>query len=173
MIKYFAHAWADTGLTPLEKLVWLRICDSGMSQTCSMHVSEWVQWTGAEDFRDVIDALQSLKRSGRVESYGVRDGDVIFARSRFAEAESETWGQGDKSNVYRKQPIPPALRQAVFERDGHKCTYCGSPEALCADHVYPEVLGGETTEENLTTACKPCNLSKGAKTLAQWRGADA
>lgn len=64
------------------------------------------------------------------------------------------------------------LRAAVFKRDGHKCVYCGaSPGALECDHVVPLAMGGVSVMENLATACKPCNRSKGAKTLDEWRPA--
>ncbi|WP_198320783.1 HNH endonuclease [Azohydromonas aeria] len=63
-----------------------------------------------------------------------------------------------------------ALRTKVFERDGHRCVYCGSAEDLECDHVHPRARGGTDALENLATACKPCNTSKGAKTLAEWKG---
>lgn len=65
---------------------------------------------------------------------------------------------------YKKQPIPPRLREKVFARDGHTCRYCGSKSGpFQADHVYPESKGGETTMSNLVTACKKCNNKKRAK----------
>ena len=65
-----------------------------------------------------------------------------------------------------------ALRKQVFTRDGHSCTYCGSTELpLHCDHVTPWSKGGATVLENLTTACKICNVEKRARTPAEWRGA--
>lgn len=62
------------------------------------------------------------------------------------------------------------LREAVFARDGYRCVYCematDSPEC---DHIHPVSRGGLTFLQNLATACKPCNRSKGAKTLDEWR----
>lgn len=69
---------------------------------------------------------------------------------------------------FKKTPIPQDLRQAVFERDGWKCRYCGSTEQpFHADHVYPESRGGATIIENLVTACQACNLKKHA-TVGMW-----
>ena len=65
-----------------------------------------------------------------------------------------------------KTKIPDDLRQTVFKRDNYTCRYCGAsgPEVqLHADHVYPESKGGETTIDNLVTACKKCNIKKQAK----------
>lgn len=64
----------------------------------------------------------------------------------------------------KKLPIPSKLKKSVFERDGYRCRYCGSHKNLTADHVFPESRGGETSLENLVTACSECNLKKRART---------
>lgn len=63
-------------------------------------------------------------------------------------------------------------RNAVFERDGYICTYCGTDvrdDPHC-DHVVPLLQGGSNEIENLTTACQRCNSAKGGKTLQEWGG---
>ncbi len=60
---------------------------------------------------------------------------------------------------------PAFTRFNVFLRDRFRCQYCGSPEDLTFDHVIPRARGGQTTWENVVTACAPCNLFKGAKTV--------
>lgn len=65
----------------------------------------------------------------------------------------------------RSARIPKALRFQILRRDNHACRYCGAsaPEAtLVVDHVLPVALGGETTAENLVTACVACNSGKAA-----------
>lgn len=63
------------------------------------------------------------------------------------------------------------LRTVVFKRDNFKCRYCGAADRpLECDHVVPVARGGPTVLENLVAACQPCNRSKGAKTLQEWRG---
>jgi len=53
------------------------------------------------------------------------------------------------------------IRIRVFERDGYTCRYCGDTKGpFHADHVYPYVKGGETTMENMVTACAGCNSGK-------------
>jgi 5-methylcytosine-specific restriction endonuclease McrA len=52
-------------------------------------------------------------------------------------------------------------RQNIFKRDGHTCQYCGSKTVLTLDHVMPRSRGGQSSWENLTTACKRCNSKKG------------
>jgi len=51
----------------------------------------------------------------------------------------------------------------IFDRDGHKCWYCGSKAFLTLDHIIPQCKGGKTTWKNVITSCKKCNLQKGDK----------
>ncbi|MFM1813111.1 MAG: hypothetical protein RLZZ336_2049 [Cyanobacteriota bacterium] len=63
---------------------------------------------------------------------------------------------------YRPMPL---TRRNVFQRDGHRCQYCGSAhEALSIDHVMPRSRGGSDSWDNVTTACLPCNVRKGNRT---------
>ena len=76
--------------------------------------------------------------------------------------------------VYRYDPslakkreledFTPALKQAIFTRDGYKCVICGKgPKEgveLHADHVKPKDLGGKATLENGQTLCSQHNFLK-------------
>ena len=61
---------------------------------------------------------------------------------------------------------PAFTRFNVFLRDRFQCQYCGCHDDLTFDHLIPRSRGGQTTWENVTTACSPCNLRKGGKTPA-------
>lgn len=80
----------------------------------------------------------------------------------------------------KKQAIPQHIRREVVRRDKGICRYCGkqggvkwqSPKGWVwieheFDHVYPEILGGETTTKNIVIACRSCNRRKGNKTLSE------
>lgn len=70
----------------------------------------------------------------------------------------------------KKKQIVRFSRMNVFLRDNHICQYCGQAFAklhLTLDHVIPIVQGGQTSWENIVTACKPCNQRKGGRTPAQ------
>ena len=57
-------------------------------------------------------------------------------------------------------------KRNIFLRDEYVCQYCGedvSDHTATLDHVHPVSLGGKTTWENSTTACKSCNHKKGDK----------
>ena len=69
--------------------------------------------------------------------------------------------------------VPQAIkrrisRRALFARDGWRCVYCGTAGGrLTLDHVVPRSRGGDSVWENVVTACAPCNLRKGDRTLEE------
>ncbi|WP_405000646.1 HNH endonuclease [Kitasatospora cathayae] len=58
-------------------------------------------------------------------------------------------------------------RTAILRRWRYRCAYCDE-RATHLDHVVPLARGGADAESNVVPACASCNLSKGAKTLAEW-----
>ena len=76
--------------------------------------------------------------------------------------------------TYVRPPRHPAFtRFNVFLRDRFSCQYCGSRQDLTFDHLLPRALGGQTTWENVVTACSDCNLQKGGLAPAKagmWPG---
>lgn len=70
--------------------------------------------------------------------------------------------------TYVKPSRQPAFtRFNVFLRDRFQCQFCGSREDLTFDHLVPRSKGGQTTWENVLTACSPCNLRKANKTVRE------
>lgn len=53
--------------------------------------------------------------------------------------------------------IPSSVRQAVEDRDGHCCIFCGSPNARGEAHVINRSQGGLGVEQNLVTVCPKCH----------------
>ena len=60
----------------------------------------------------------------------------------------------------------PVNRRTVFQRDGHRCQYCGR-QAENLDHVVPRSQGGGHSWLNVVAACRRCNTKKGGRTPAE------
>lgn len=48
------------------------------------------------------------------------------------------------------------------------CVYCGTDDFLSLDHLIPRLQNGPDAADNLVTACRSCNSSKGSKDLLEW-----
>lgn len=60
------------------------------------------------------------------------------------------------SSWVKATSISPRVKEAVYERDGGLCIFCGRrglPEA----HVVPRSRGGMGVEENIITVCRQCH----------------
>jgi 5-methylcytosine-specific restriction endonuclease McrA len=73
-----------------------------------------------------------------------------------------------------RQPIPPAVRAAVWVKCGGRCMRCRLSDEDCMamtgqhlqyDHIIPWSRGGPDTEDNLQLLCPPCNRAKGASLM--------
>jgi hypothetical protein len=55
--------------------------------------------------------------------------------------------------------VPPRLRRAVFERDGHRCRLasCSHTRFLTVHHVVPRECNGPNSMSNLITVCAACH----------------
>jgi len=107
---------------------------------------------------------------------------IIFWQ--YAKIVSESAGLGKKNygmimSTYKKLcdnsiSWSSSVREWLKEREqGNECIYCGNAEKLTTDHILPRICGGEDIPDNVVSACKSCNSSKGSKGLYEWRGLDA
>jgi hypothetical protein len=67
---------------------------------------------------------------------------------------------GNKQIQSKREPIPSAVRRAVWQRDNGRCAQCGSRERLEFDHIVPIARGGSNTERNIELLCESCNRQK-------------
>jgi len=70
------------------------------------------------------------------------------------------------ANASFKDMVPALTNRALFARDGYVCMYCGDQfpaSLLTRDHIIPTSKGGADVWVNVSTACKFCNNSKGAR----------
>lgn len=67
---------------------------------------------------------------------------------------------------------PKFCRRSILLRDRFNCQYCGNrfqAAELTFDHVIPRANGGQTTWDNILSACVPCNIRK-RDLPANWSG---
>lgn len=72
------------------------------------------------------------------------------------------------------QMVERVIPNRIYKRDKQVCVYCGTrvrryesngwlaSDEATLDHVIPISLGGGHTESNVVTACRDCNVKKGA-----------
>jgi hypothetical protein len=71
---------------------------------------------------------------------------------------------GKSTSKSRSRYIPASIRNAVWLRDGGRCTFvapdghrCEATKAIAFDHIVPRSKGGETTLDNLRLRCRGHN----------------
>lgn len=68
--------------------------------------------------------------------------------------------------------LSKSKRLLVYQKLEGYCAYCGSPISLSdmtVEHIQPRISGGTNELSNLLPVCKPCNSSKGKKTIDEYR----
>lgn len=53
--------------------------------------------------------------------------------------------------------ISKVVKDAVWERDGHRCILCGNPQAMPNAHFIARSQGGLGIEQNIVTLCRQCH----------------
>ena len=54
--------------------------------------------------------------------------------------------------------ITPKVREAVWERDGHRCIVCGDGRAQPNSHIIRRSQGGLGVERNIVSHCLYCHV---------------
>lgn len=95
----------------------------------------------------------------------------IHVSGEFLQAPILSAWKEEASKSESRPAIPTSVVRQVVSEHGEVCFYCGSTEGpFELDHIIPWSRGGDHSVENLVVACRPCNRSKGAKTLEEWEG---
>lgn len=78
--------------------------------------------------------------------------------------------------AWRTSPLPPewrAIRRRVLQRDGDQCTAATPTGERCpypatdVDHILPAHMGGDDSDENLTSLCGWCHRQKTSREAGQ------
>lgn len=62
-----------------------------------------------------------------------------------------------KSRRAKATDIPQRVKEKVWERDGHRCIFCGECYAWPNAHYIRRSRGGLGVEQNVVTACRICH----------------
>lgn len=150
--KGIANALANRALQGELRLAYIAIGDCSGIPT----ITNVMEWANVSKSR-AIEILEDLHKIGLLRTVG----DFTWAPDLY-----DGWTPQERSP--RRHPTK-RMRDTVFGRDGMRCTYCGCTSGpFHIDHIIPHSRGGETAIDNLTVACKPCNLSKHAKSPDEW-----
>lgn len=100
------------------------------------------------------------------------DGDIdmkkLWDKANTPEANAKKVRRGSANGRYlnnrnevkhRRRPETNEFREKVFDRDEHKCVWCGSEESLIADHIVPYADDKNLRYDvkNGRTLCAPCH----------------
>jgi 5-methylcytosine-specific restriction endonuclease McrA len=109
-----------------------------------------------------------------LEKHGKRKGAVEPSRKRKPPHPRKKGDSSVKQRQPVREPIPAAVRRAVWSRDGGRCAWrsedghlCGSTWKVEVDHVEPVALGGRSTLDNLRLTCFTHNQLHAERTFGR------
>ena len=120
----------------------------------------------------------STRRRNKTEAAGSTPSSEEEGR-RIRRAETPRKGKREakrSDNPSRSRTIPAAVRRAVYERDGGRCTFTNRRGTRCTavcglefHHDMPFGIGGEHDVENIRLLCNPHNRHQARKDYgAEW-----
>ncbi len=74
-------------------------------------------------------------------------------------------------NLKKNVKSQAGKKAKIFARDSYKCFYCGYAGTnldLTLDHIIPKSVGGDSSANNLITACKKCNSAKNDQSIEEF-----
>lgn len=118
------------------------------------------------EMRRGLDLVQQSQQQGRAEL--LKQADKAQPRKGKPMSRGGQPKQAPRPKpLGERDPIPARLRFTVLQRDNYRCQYCGRTQQdgheMHVDHIVPVSKGGLTSENNLITSCRDCNLGKGTQ----------
>jgi hypothetical protein len=116
-------------------------------------------WTG--EVNDFMESLIKVNLITKIEDcYVLQDWGGVWPENK-----EISKAQNNRPPLY----VWKKIRIKVFSRDKYTCQYCGASDVpLECDHIVPVCKNGSHDIDNLITACRPCNQSKGKKLIEEW-----
>lgn len=160
-----ADAGKDAGLTP-----------SGTMKATNTLLAVGM-WHDAKSLRRCDDCMSAV--DGRLPAGSIYFHDWLTCQ--FTKDESKIPEVRWKAMRLKRLHRSPELKQAILDRDGEHCRYCGvrvdfkarkGPHAGTYDHVDPDARTGPKNDgndlDNVVVSCAPCNSAKRNRTPNEW-----
>jgi hypothetical protein len=128
-----------------------------------------VEFTASAELKLKIERAANLMRhahpSGDLSVLVEQAVDLLLAKLEKQRLARVTRNRPSSSRSTRPGYVPRAVRRAVFERDGERCTFidasgrrCESRTLLELDHSVPRARGGPDDARNVSVKCRAHNL---------------
>mgnify|MGYP001101419592 CR=1 FL=1 len=108
----------------------------------------------------LYDLVECFEKDVQIEVGGTRRVFRFWLKPVLDNNASES----EMVDLAHNRMIPGDVQREVYERDGGRCTQCGSTDNLHFDHILPFSKGGSSkTARNIQLLCARHNLSKSDK----------
>ena len=99
---------------------------------------------------------------------------VVQIERASRERNREKWRPAKNARQSARNRVLAEKTYLILEKELRRlyeqpCAACGSTSRQSVDHVIPLSRGGRHSIGNLMTLCTPCNASKHARLLIEWR----
>ena len=123
-----------------------------------------------KDYQNSKDYNIKWARKHRSENYEQRL--EIERKSRFKNKEKLRPSKNARQRIRNR--VIQGGTYLILDKELRKiynspCFNCGSMKDQSLDHIIPISRGGSHSVGNIMTLCLPCNISKKAKLLSEWR----
>lgn len=123
-----------------------------------------------KDYQSDKEYIKDRERSYRINNYNLRL--EIERKSRYKNKEKVRPAKNARQRI-RNKVIQGGV-YLILDKELRKvynspCFQCGSMKDQSLDHIIPISRGGSHSVGNIMTLCLPCNKSKNAKLLVEWR----
>jgi 5-methylcytosine-specific restriction enzyme A len=118
-----------------------------------------------EDWEDLFDVDTEWERRMAMHALaGVRTKRTSWFHCPDTPERKVTRQRARAAELGLPHDLTPTEWTAIVEAYRGECAYCGIPEGLVMDHVWPVYHGGGTTRGNVVPACWHCNSLKSRMT---------
>jgi 5-methylcytosine-specific restriction endonuclease McrA len=88
---------------------------------------------------------------------------------RLANKELQALKSAKRRSIKNDNSTFQVTRKELLKLYSSNCFYCGVSGRMELDHVIPVSRGGSNSIGNFVASCRPCNASKGKKTITEWK----